>query len=354
VKMRRFILMLGSVIISVAIVGSGSAFAANHPSSQAGAQTKAQWQKEIANLPTPGRGCYHASYPALQWHAVRCLVAPDVPLAPRVQTRGGPDAIGNGADYLAQVSGTISKATGTFADVSSGITEKGQINAEGAQKKNAFTLQLNTQFFVDPPACSGAADPSECEGWQQFVYAYHYSGSTNEVFMQYWMLFYDNACPTGWMTDSTSEGIFCYANSPATVYGALPASALSSATLVGQATSGGNDTASLSSTSGASSTSNSDSKLDLASWWDGTEWGVFGDAGGGQANFGAGTTLEAVTALHATSSSAPTCVANGGTTGETNNLDLTKTPALGTESSPTMASLQTNGTVKKAKCAVKS
>ena len=349
-KMRRFIWMLGSVVISMAVVTSGSAFAATHASSQ----TKAQWQKAIANLPTPGRGCYHASYPALQWHATKCLVAPDVPLAPRVLTRGGPDVIGDGADYLAQVTGKISKATGTFADVSSGITEKGQINAEGAQKKNAFTLQLNTQFSADTPACSGAAVPSKCESWQQFVYAYHYSGSTNEVFMQYWLLFYDTTCPAGWMTDDDGEYVFCYANSPATAYGSFPASALSSATLVGQATSGGNDTASLSSSSGASSTSNSDSKLDLASWWDGTEWGVFGDAGGGEANFGAGSTLEAVTTLQATSSSAPTCVTNGGTTGETNNLDLTKTPALGSESSPTMASKQTNGTAKKAKCAVAS
>jgi hypothetical protein len=342
--------MLGSVVISMAVVSSGSAFAVAHTSSQ----TKAQWQKAIANLPTPGRGCYHASYPALQWHATKCLVAPDVPLAPRVSTRGGPDVVGDGADYLAQVTGKISKATGTFADVSSNLTEKGKINNEGSQKANAFTLQLNTQFFKDPPVCSGSAIPADCEGWQQFVYAYHYSGSTNEVFMQYWLLFYDNPCPTGWMTDPDGKYTFCYANSPATVYGSLPASALSSATLVGQATSGGNDTASLSSSSGAASTSNSDSKLDLASYWNGTEWGAFGDAGGGEANFGANSTLEAVTTLQATSSSAPTCVTNGGTTGETNNLDLTKTPALGTESSPTMASKQTNGTVKKAKCAVAS
>jgi hypothetical protein len=224
----------------------------------------------------------------------------------------------------------------------------------GAQKPNAFTLQLNTQFFKDPPECSGAAVPSKCEGWQQFVYAYHYSGTKNEVFMQYWLIYYDATCPAGWMTDDVGSDVFCYANSPATVYGALPASALGSAKLVGQATSGGNDTVSLSGTSGATSVSNSDSKLDLASWWDGTEWGVVGDAGGGQANFGADSTLEAVTTLHATSSSAPTCVANGGTTAETNNLDLTKTPALGAESSPTMGSKQTNGTAKKATCAVAS
>ena len=39
--MWRFTCMLGSVVIALAIAGSGSAFAANHPSSQASAQTKA-------------------------------------------------------------------------------------------------------------------------------------------------------------------------------------------------------------------------------------------------------------------------------------------------------------------------
>jgi hypothetical protein len=354
--MWRVTSLLGSVVIALAIVGSGSAFAANHTSSQARAQTKAQWQEEIATLRTPGRGCYHASFPEVTWHAVRCQSAPAVPLAPRVQTRGGPEVVGDGADYLAQVTGKISQATGTFTHVSSGLTENGQIGGVGAQKPNAFTLQLNTQFFKDPPECSGAAVPSKCEGWQQFVYAYHYSGSTNEVFMQYWMLFYDTTCPAGWATDPDGKYTFCYTNSPATSFGSLPADDLGDVKVVAHASSGGNDQVTLtnSSTGQASTASNSDSKLDLASYWDGTEWGVFGDAGGAEANFGADSTLEAVTALQATSSSAPTCVADGGTTGETNNLKLTKTKALGSESSPTMASKQTNGTTKTPSCAVAS
>ncbi len=273
-----------------------------------------------------------------------------------VQTRGGPDIVGNGADYLAEVSGKISQATGTFTHVTSGLTEKGQIGGVGAQKKNAFTLQLNTQFFTDPPACSGSSDPADCLGWQQFVYAYHYSGTTNEVFMQYWLIFYDATCPGGWHTDNSGGHIFCYKNSPLTSFGSLPADDLGDVNYVASASSGGNDEVTLTNTSTgqASSASNSDSVLDLASYWDGTEWGVFGDAGGARANFGAGSTLEAVTAIQATSSSAPTCVANGGTTGETNNLNLTKTKALGPESSPTMASKQTNGTTKTPSCAVAS
>jgi hypothetical protein len=353
VKTRRFIGMLGgsALVISLAVLGGGSAFAANHPSSQTSAQARAQWQGEISNLPTPGRGCYHASYPAVQWHAVACLVAPNIALAPRVASHGGPNVIGDGKDYAAKVSGLISKATGTFKDVSSGITEKGQINDTGPQIKNAFTLQLNSQFFADPPECSGSADPADCLGWQQFVYAFHYSGDTNEVFMQYWMLYYDNACPSGWMTVPEGEYTFCYTNSPATSFGALPASALGKVKLVAQAASGGNDSVSLSTTGAASVASNSDSKLDLSGYWDATEWGVVGDAGGGQANFSAKATLEAVTTLKATGTLS--CEKNAGTTAETNNLKFTHTPAITSASSPTMASKQTDGTTSSPSCAVK-
>lgn len=351
-KTRRFAYLFGSVIVAMAIVGSGSAFAASHSSPQTVAQAKAHWRTEIAAVKAPGRGCYHAEYPTLRWHATKCLVAPAVPLAPRIVSKsGGPSSVGNAKDYSAKVSGTISKATGTFNDVSSNITEKGQIGGEGSQVKNAFSLQLNSEFF-STPVCSKSGTPSECEGWQQFVYAYHYSGDTNEVFMQYWLLYWDTTCPKGWSSYSDDGYVFCYTNSAATSYGSLPAKDLGDISLVAQAKSGGNDQITLSSTSGqASTTSGSDSMLDLASVWNTTEWNVFGDAGGGAANFGAGTTLEPQTTLTATSSSAPTCLKTG-YTAETNNLNLTKTPALGSESSPTMASRETNSTAKKASCAV--
>ena len=102
----------------------------------------------------------------------------------------------------------------------------------------------------------------------------------------------------------------------------------------------------------ATSVTNSDSEVDLAAFWNTTEWGVYGDGGGGEAIFGTNTTLEAQTALTATSSGAPTCVKEG-FTGETSNLSLAHTPALGSEPSPTMASEQTNGTTGTASCAVK-
>ncbi len=329
--------VLAAVVLAAVGVGAGSASAAT----QRTVRTKAEWQTAIAQVPERGHGCYHASYPALQWHAVKCGVAPKVPFAPAT--------VGNGVDYSAQVSGLISKATATFHDVSANITEKGKVGNVGSEVANAFTLQLNTQFFSGSPACSGSADPAKCLAWQQFVYGKF--GGAGQVFMQYWLINYDATCPAGWFTDSTD----CYTNSSsADLTKPLTAKNLATVKLSGSAASGGLDKLSLSVGSGqATLVTNSDSEIDLAAAWNTTEWDVFGDGGGGEAFFGTDTTLEAQTVLTATSHAAPTCVKEG-FTAETNNLKLASTPALGSEPSPTLASKQTNGTSGTASCAVAS
>jgi hypothetical protein len=334
-------------MVLAASVTSGSALAATRPT----VRTKAQWQAAIAQVRQPGSGCYHASYPVLRWHAVHCVAAPRIPLAPtplaRSARRGGPETVGDGTDYSAVVSGLISKAIGTFTGVSSGITEKGQNGGEGGQVSNAFSLQLNSQFFTGSPACAKSADPSDCLAWQQFVYTYD-SRSSGEIFMQYWLINYDATCPSGWFTYSSD----CYTNSNAAGVSVLTAAELASVNLTATAASGGNDGVSLSVGSGsATSVTNGDTKVDLAANWNTAEWGVYGDGGGSAANFGSNTTLEAQTVLTATSGSTLSCVEEG-FTGETNNLKLTTTPALGSKSSPTMATKQTNGTSGTASCAV--
>jgi len=352
-KIWRFTCMLGSIVVGLAIVSSGSAFAANQSGPKAKAQTEVQWHQAIAKLRTPGSGCYNASYPELKWNATRCEAAPNWAFEPRLLAGSAhPATVGNGVDYSAKVSGKITQATGSFEHVTKGITEKGKVGGEGSQLANAFSLQLNSQFFTDPPACSGTPNPDDCYGWQQFIYAYDYEPGENAVFMEYWIIYLDTTCPAGWNTYKEDGTISCWLNSSASPYGALPAKDLGDIDLAGQASSGGNDQVTLSSTSGkSSSASGSDSVLDLANYWNTTEWGVFGDGGGTKADFGTKTTLEAQTSLQGTSSSAPTCVKEG-FTAETNNLDLTKTPATGTESSPTMASKQTNHKATKASCAV--
>jgi hypothetical protein len=181
------------------------------------------------------------------------------------------------------------------------------------------------------------------------VYTYE-SRSIGYVFMQYWLINYDATCPSGWYSYSED----CYTNSNSAEVSTLTATELAGVDLTASAASGGQDAVSLSVGSGsATSVTNSDSKVDLAAFWNTTEWGVYGDGGGSEANFGSNTSLEAQTVLTATSNSAPTCVEEG-FTGETNNLKLASTPALGSEPSPTMASKQTNGSSGTASCAVAS
>lgn len=344
-RFGTFVMAGAMVAAGTSVVASESAFGANGLNGP----TAARWQEAIANLPLPGEGCFTASYPALEWQATQCKVAPEVPMEPagNLSAPATPLAVkpvGNGNDYSAVVTGPITEATGSFADVSRGITEKGQYDDSGPNLANTFSLQLNTQFFSGSPTCSGSSNPSKCLAWQQFVYDTH----SNTVFMQYWLIDYSATCPSHWFTYKSD----CYTNSPASSFagGDLTAAELATAKLSGFANLGSTDEVELSNGSQASSVDNPDSVLDLAKSWNTTEFDVFGDAGGGQAKFGKKTTFEAQTTLSSGSLAAPECVKEG-FTGETNNLKLTGTPALGTVATPTMGSEQTNRTPKHASCA---
>ncbi len=193
--MRRFqklVSVAAPVIVATAGITAGSASAAT----RSAPLTMLQWQAEIGQVPALGSGCFHASFPALAWQAVRCSTAAAMPLAPAVTPshNAASETVGNGHDYTAVVSGTISSATGTFTNVSSKISEKGESDGTGPKKPNDFSLQLNTQFFSGSPACARASNPSNCLAWQQFVY----TTDSNIVFMQYWLIDYYNRCPSGW------------------------------------------------------------------------------------------------------------------------------------------------------------
>jgi hypothetical protein len=327
-----------------------AAQAATSPAAVAAA--KAQWQTAISRVPEQGNGCYQASYPSLSWQAVACVAAPKVPLVPALSHHGaakhtGPQTVGDGVDYSAVTSGLLSKAVGTFTNVSSNISETGAVDGSGSAQSNSFSLQLNSQFFSGSSACSKASSPSACQAWQQFVYTDNGDG-TGDVFMQYWLINYNNSCPSGWYSYSPD----CYTNSSATEISAITAQQLGSVKLTASAASGGNDAVSVSVGSGTASTvTGKDTKVGLAAAWNTAEWGVYGDGGGSAANFGSNTTLEARTVLTSTSSAAPSCVEEG-FTGETNNLSLGATPAIGTATSPTVGTEQTNGATGTASCAV--
>ena len=345
--MMHRITIMGLAVVGVLAI---SAMAAAANASAASEQAVQQWSHSIRVLPLPSGGCFNGSYPLLQWDKVACKAAPDHPYLP---ARGPfPGKVGNGNDYSAEVSGLITSAIGSIPSVSAGASEKGIDPNTGTSEPNTFTLQLNSNFFASPPMCAGHGLPSACQGWQQFVYAD--SPQENEVFMQYWLLQYNNTCPSGWnsFSFSGSSEIYCYKNSSASTLsgGRLAVSGLSSTTFEGSANVSGKDAVVLTTASGHATATGAGSVLSLGNGWKAAEFAIVGDCCGTQATFSANTTITVHTVVKSNSDAPPTCV-NEGFTGETNNLNLEGTPALPTQPFPTLASQQTNGSATAASCA---
>jgi hypothetical protein len=297
-----------------------------------------KWQLAMQQLRVPGRGCFTAAYPRVAWLKAPCKAAPRHPYPPAHGHR--PQTVGNSNDYSAQVAGQISSATGSFDTVSTGATETGQQNGAGGQVANTFSLQLNVAPFTTP-ACAGSGNPGGCLGWEQFLY----STTANQVFIQYWLLQYNATCPSGWtkFMFQGSTDIYCFINSSGSTLtgGALTVAGLASTNLTGSAVTGGNDTVVMTTGTGHATASGADDRLTLSKSWNTVEFAIVGDCCGTQANFSAGTTVKVRTTVHSGSKTAPTCVLEG-FTGETNNLNLAGTPAIGTQASPTIVSEQTS------------
>jgi len=91
----------------------------------------------------------------------------------------------------------------------------------------------------------------------------------------------------------------------------------------------------------AYSVSGSDSVLDISQVWKQSEFNIVGDAGGSRADFNEPVSIAVKVALTDGTTSAPTCVANAGSTGETNNLNLGKC-STASGSSPSIQFTESN------------
>ncbi len=263
------------------------------------------WRASIAQTPTPSEGCFKAEYPS-RWTQVRCTIAPARPYIPTTGHRSY--TVGDGNDYAAVVSGLISSGVGSFPVVSGLKSEKGY----GGQP-DTYSIQLNSQFFKTS-VCNGASNPASCLGWEQFVYS-----NSGVAFMQYWLINYGSPCPAGgWMAYSGD----CYRNSSAVSVPTQAIKQLGSLKISGAAVSGGTDTLIMTTASSAYSTTGKDSVVNLAAAWNAAEFNVIGDGSGSAAKFNKGTSLTVEIALKDGLTAAPTCKAESGTTGETNNLTL--------------------------------
>jgi hypothetical protein len=295
------------------------------------------WRKGMRQVPLPKKGCFTSSYPSTQWQEVPCTIAPPRPYPPARGPR--PDTVGNGNDVSAQVTGHISEAIGSFDSVT-GVTSVTDPSGE-----SNFSLQLNANFFTSP-ACNGAAGPSACLGWQQFVYS-----NMGLAFVQFWLIGYNTTCPSGWTTfvpSGTSE-IDCFLSSDAVNVPVQTVANLVNLSLTGQANTGGTDTIIMSTGTNLYSAQNDDGIVSLAQGWQAAEFNIVGDCCGTQATFNSGSTIVARTTLDSGSPNAPSCLGQG-FTGETNNLffEVSVVPAL--ESLPAVVFTESSTTSTTSPC----
>lgn len=300
------------------------------------------WNARMLKLPLQKTGCFNATYPNVEWHEVQC----GRPSKDR-------NSVGNGADYVAQTTGNyISLSTGTFTvPASSAGSETGQLHGSGPGVANLFTLQMNSQSPVNSsdgspfntPACGGVVG---CSGWEQFVFSQSQGpapgpgqmsaapGTTPALFVEYWLYNAGPTCPAlpSWALNGQPPGTpwpggggTCVFNGPSTYVPPLTSAQLPGVVMT--ATAGANDTVVLTTPSGMYAYSEP-SALGLNNAWTETEFNVFGDCCATDATFTSPTTLVVSLQIADGFPNAPTCIANDGTTGETNSLTLSGTPTV--------------------------
>ncbi|MBV8157803.1 MAG: hypothetical protein JO278_09105 [Dyella sp.] len=294
------------------------------------AQARDHWREDISHTATPSEGCFEATYPSIIWKQVACRDAtPRVAPVPRWSKFGASETAGNGNDYTLQSATLITEAIGTFPVVT-GVTSETGVGVPaygngGILGPNEYSLQINSSFNSTTSACNGHAG---CTVWQQFVYAPDYSVQGQAaVFMQYWLIGYGGRrCPSGFGSDGAGD---CYKNSAAAAAPDVPATQLGNVKLTGTVAANGNDTVVFTNGTQAYSSSGKDSVLYLAQVWNVSEFNVVGNAGGSEAEFNSGSSITVNVAVSNGSTSAPSCVANSGSTGESNNLNLGSCTASG-------------------------
>jgi hypothetical protein len=308
-------LLRRSLLVSSFAASAACASSADPASEDTGATTQSlasveQWRASIVGRPSEQEGCFHASFPNLTWEKVECIEAPSRPIGHPARM---PETVGNGDDFAAEVkSGLISQTVGTFPTVT-GVT------SETDGRKNTYSIQLNSNFMSGTAACNGV---SGCMSWLQYVY----SSSEKAAFMQYWLIGIGKCPKGGWMSDGEGD---CYRNSTAVTVPTIAITQLSQLKMSGTAVNGGKDTLVFTNGSEAYTTSGADTVADLATAWTASEFNIIGDGGGSAAVFNKGSSVTVKVAVTNGTTNAPACVANDGTTGETNNLKLGTCSATG-------------------------
>jgi hypothetical protein len=346
VVLRRAAICVAALALVSASIGFGSS-AAN-----ARTESTPTWAKAITALAVPGQGCFTATSPTLQWRSVACSSEhAKVPQgfggteASREDAGGSVQEVGGCSltcDFSAETANPMTSAVGSFPSVTcaSSPCESGKFGNVGASLPNVYSLQLNTNYNLPATAsCSTAAIPADCSGWQQFVY----DSDLKEIQIEPALIGYNNTCVAPF---SVSDGFGnCYdeTESATTVPQLTPQQLNSDAVTftgeVGLVSGILTDTVIMVVSGTSYAATSPDSLLDLSGNWKIAQFGLYGDRGGAEANFIAGSDMKVSTVTHSGTTAAPTCIA-WDSTGETNNLYLQPAPALVPGAAPAIESDQ--------------
>jgi len=318
--------------------GSTSAFSPSQavpaaPAAQAAATRTAHtaWRTALMRIALPSAGCFKASYPSMTWERIACSTPPHLLYPVPRSARRAHTNVGDGNDYTAQTSAVMSSAIGSFPKVTGVTSVTSTPNPSFGNDcecgKDSYTLQLNSSFF-STAACGSTKN---CAGWEQFVYENPTGSSKASLFIQDWLipanLTGSIKCPKGAGWESADGG--CVQNSPSSV--SIPNQTIANlGELVetGDAASSGDSVyLSVGTTVYGMKNVQKDGITDLASNWKGAEFNVVGNAGGSVADFNSGSTIEVSLQTDTGNTTAPTCEADSGTTGESANLSFVSAPS---------------------------
>ena len=309
------------------------------------------WHLSMAQIPLPKKGCFQARYPNKEWREVTCVPTPNYPLLPAPPRHGPrPLIVGNNNDVSPQTpTGFISTAIGSFDSATGITTESGPVGNSGPSLSDTYTLQMNTNFFASNSVCKNAADPSVCQGWQQFVFENNTaSPAVHDAYIQYWLIQYNTTCPTGqsWNQISLYGGIYCWKNNSlgAVPVPSQPISNLGHLSLTGTVSSTADNVSVFDGTTAYARAG--DNAVAASSGWNVAEFNIFGDggnsSGGGTATFAGTPTLTPRTRIIYGGRDAPTCTANG-YTAEMNNLSFGPTAPAASQPGPAIAFTESSG-----------
>ena len=313
----------------------------------------AAWREAVQLSALPGAGCFQAAYPSRRWSRIACAA----PFAHRFfapSARLRPHSV-NGAEWNLQAphGDTIASAIGSFPQAN--VTgEKSNSGSGSPTLSNAYTFQINSNFYNNPVACKGV--PNCGSGWVQFVFTNPVTnpyGSPPQAGLTVWNIISPKpgtsigTCPGGGPPYQGS----CYQYGPAVL---LSNQSISKNALQGMAIRGSSGTngsgdpyLSVYLTTGKLTVGiewANPQLSDLPQRWKSAQFNVLGHDGGSKAIFSPGTTITArlATQFASGSNAAPTCTPGASTTAETNNLPFVAAPPSKSVTYPSIVFKQSN------------